>query len=190
MVVTSQCTGHRVTGLLVGASNVRRYFSKRITQIELQLDHLRIECGLAPAFWHDQPEIHDPRLCLWLESKQRDGKIQVPVSMALIPSGSNSFILGPPAWKARNARARTWEGLMKTAIALNELESRAVAALTALLGRLSAIQIKQIDRQSPSPGRSAAILARCLVLGHSHTLACQVNPSAEPAHLRDALLRI
>lgn len=76
---------------------------------------------------------------------------------------------------------------MKTAIALNELESRAVAALTALLGRLSAIQIKQIDRQSPSTGRSAAILARILVLGHSHTLACQVSPHAEPARLRAAL---
>lgn len=107
MVVTSQCTGHRVTGLLVGASNVRRYFSRRITQIELQLDHLRIECGLAPAFWHDQPEIHDPRLCLWLESKLRDGKIQVPVPMALIPSGSNSFILGPASMEgAKRSRAQ------------------------------------------------------------------------------------
>lgn len=47
MVVISQCTGRRVTGLYVGASNVRRYFSRRLTQIELQLDHLRIECGLA-----------------------------------------------------------------------------------------------------------------------------------------------
>lgn len=95
MVVTSQCIGHRVTGLYVGASNVRRYFSKRITQIELQLDHLRIQCGLAPAFWHDRPEIHDPRLCVWLESKHRDGKLHAPLPMTMIPSGKNSFILGP-----------------------------------------------------------------------------------------------
>lgn len=46
MVVTSQCNGRRVTGLYVGAGNVRRYFSKRATQIELRLDHLLIECGL------------------------------------------------------------------------------------------------------------------------------------------------
>jgi hypothetical protein len=95
MVVTSQSIGHRVTGLYVGSSNVRRYFSRRATQIELQLDHLLIECGLAPNFWNDQPEIHDPRLCLWLESKQRNRNGDARVPMALIPSGKNSFILGP-----------------------------------------------------------------------------------------------
>jgi hypothetical protein len=95
MVVTSQFIGHRVTGLYVGASNVRRYFPKRMTEIELQLDHLRIECGLGPAFWSDQPEIHDPRLCLWLESKQRNEAGRPPAPLAMIPSGINSFILGP-----------------------------------------------------------------------------------------------
>ncbi len=95
MVVTSQCTGQRVTGLYVGAHNVRRYFSKRVTQIEIRLDHLLIECGLAPRFWHDKPEIHDPRLCLWLESKQRSGKGNAPVPLAMIPSGTNSFTIGP-----------------------------------------------------------------------------------------------
>lgn len=76
---------------------------------------------------------------------------------------------------------------MKTAIALTELESRAVAALTSLLGRLSAIRIQQIDRQSSSSGQSAAIFARILVFGHSHTLACRLSPHAEPARLRAAL---
>ncbi|HEY1804614.1 MAG TPA: hypothetical protein VGG45_09035 [Terracidiphilus sp.] len=94
MVVTSQCNGRRVTGLYVGAGNVRRYFSRRVTQIELRLDHLLIECGLSPGFWRDKPEIQDPRLCLWLESKQRSTKGQVPVSLALTPSGHNSFVLG------------------------------------------------------------------------------------------------
>ena len=93
MVVTSQCIGHRVTGLYVGANNVRRYFRERVAEIELQLDHLRIQCGLAPNFWQDQPEIHDPRLCVWLESKQ-NGNGHAPLPMALIPSGKNSFILG------------------------------------------------------------------------------------------------
>jgi hypothetical protein len=95
MVVTSQCTGHRVTGLYVGSSNVRRFFSKRITQIELQLDHLRIECGLNPNFWNGHPEIRDPRLCVWLESKQRQWNGHSPVRLSLIPSGTNSFILSP-----------------------------------------------------------------------------------------------
>jgi hypothetical protein len=96
MVVTSKFIGHRVTGLYVGADNVRRYFPKRVTEIELQLDHLRIECGLGPGFWQDQPEIHDPRLCVWLESKQLTGKgprAAVPLSMT--PSGENSFVVGP-----------------------------------------------------------------------------------------------
>lgn len=111
MVVTSQCSGHRVTGLYVGADNVRRYFPKHIAEIELQLDHLRIECGLGPGFWQDQPEIHDPRLCIWLESKQVKERGQNPVCLAMIPSGENSFILGPVApgssIRARRAPAAT-----------------------------------------------------------------------------------
>jgi hypothetical protein len=96
MVVTSQCIGNRVTGLYVGTNNVRRYFPKHIAEIELQLDHLRIECGLTPHFWEGQPEIHDPRLCLWLESKhsQRKGRRE-PMPLAMIPSGEHSFTLGP-----------------------------------------------------------------------------------------------
>jgi len=94
MVVISQVIGHRVTGLYVGANNVRRFFPRRMTQIEIQLDHLRIECGLGPAFWRDRPEIDDPRLCLWLESKQRNGNGHAPPPMELTPSGNDSFILG------------------------------------------------------------------------------------------------
>ncbi len=95
MVVISKSIGHRITGLYVGDDNVRRYFPKRIAEIELQLDHLRIECELAPDFWHGQPEIRDPRLCLWLESKHLSGKGQrAPVPLSMMPSGENSFILG------------------------------------------------------------------------------------------------
>jgi hypothetical protein len=63
MLVMTQSKGPGATGLYVGADNVRRYFSKRISVVELQLDHLRIQCSLSPDFWQDQPEIHDPRLC-------------------------------------------------------------------------------------------------------------------------------
>ena len=96
MVVTSQCRGHRVTGILVGENNVQRYFPRHITEVELQLDHLRIECGLGPHFWNGKPEISDPRLCLWLESKVRNGiGHRVPTPLTMIPSGTNSFIVDP-----------------------------------------------------------------------------------------------
>jgi hypothetical protein len=96
MVVKTQCKGRGLTGLHVGASNVRRYFPKDISVIELQLDHLQIQCGLEPGFWGDQPEIHDPRLCAWLESKNSSFMPdRTPVPMDLIPSGKNSFELRP-----------------------------------------------------------------------------------------------
>jgi hypothetical protein len=95
MVVKTQYQGHRISGLFVGADNVRRYFSKRVAVIELQLDHLQIQCGLTPHFWQDQPEIHDRRLCDWLESKRFHEKPgQTPAPLAMIPSGKNSFKLG------------------------------------------------------------------------------------------------
>jgi len=96
MIVTSQCSGHRVTGLCVGASNVRRYFPKQVSTIELQLDHLRIECALKPDFWNGHPEIDDPRLCLWLELKHFQRKeCGSPMPFAMMPAGEHSFILGP-----------------------------------------------------------------------------------------------
>lgn len=106
MVVKTQCKGHEVTGLRVGASNARRYFPKNISAIELQLDHLRIECGLPPDFWRGQPEIHDPRLCVWLESKQfNHNNSRVPVLLDMIPSGENSFKIGPVSLRPAKARA-------------------------------------------------------------------------------------
>lgn len=96
MVVTSQFSGHRVTGLYVGTNNVRRYFPKRVPAIELQLDHLRIECDLEPGFWGGQPAIHDPRLCLWLESKHfKRAECRSPMPLAMMPAGEHTFILGP-----------------------------------------------------------------------------------------------
>jgi hypothetical protein len=106
MLVTSQCNGSRVIGLYVGADNVRRYFPKQVSTIELQLDHLRIECGLTPGFWESKPEIHDPRLCLWLESKHLQRKeSRSPMSLAMTPSGEHSFTLGP-APPNRDAKTR------------------------------------------------------------------------------------
>jgi hypothetical protein len=49
---------------------------------------------LEPGFWRDQPEIHDPRLCAWLESKNfHTGQGRTPIPLAMIPAGENSFRL-------------------------------------------------------------------------------------------------
>jgi hypothetical protein len=96
MVVKTRNLGHGLTGLHVGASNVRRYFPKDSSVIELQLDHLQIQCGLEPNFWQDQPEILDRRLGAWLESKRLKGKAnQSSILLAMIPSGKNAFRLQP-----------------------------------------------------------------------------------------------
>jgi len=96
MVVKTHSRGGGVTGLHVGNSNVRRYFPQHVSVIELQLDHLQIQCRLEPSFWRGEPEIHDPRLCAWLMSKNlREHPSRAPIPLALIPSGVNSFRLQP-----------------------------------------------------------------------------------------------
>jgi hypothetical protein len=98
MVVRTQSKGLEITGLQVGANNVRRYFPKDTSVIELQLDHLQIQCWLAPDFWQGQPEIRDPRLGAWLESKNfHERPSRDPVPLAMIPNGKNCFRLRPIA---------------------------------------------------------------------------------------------
>jgi hypothetical protein len=105
MVVKSQSKGHGTTALHVGAGNVRRYFPKDSSVIELQLDHLQIQCGLDPNFWQDRPEIHDPRLNAWLESKRTKGKSnQSSILLAMIPSGKNAFRLQPVSSSTQTAK--------------------------------------------------------------------------------------
>lgn len=96
MVVKTQCKGRGVTGLNVGTDNVQRYFPKDISAIELLLDHLQIQCDLGPDFWKGEPEIFDPRLCAWLESKQfHSNSGRTPLPYAMIPAGKNAFRLRP-----------------------------------------------------------------------------------------------
>jgi hypothetical protein len=96
MVVKTQSNGRGITGLHVGATNVLRYFPKDMCVIELELDHLHIQCGLSPGFWQDDPEIYDPRLCAWLESKHFHTRPdRTPVPLVMIPCGNNSFKLQP-----------------------------------------------------------------------------------------------
>jgi hypothetical protein len=102
MLVKTHRKAHGITGLHVGSRNVRRYFPEGTKAIELKLGHLRIQCGLKPDFWHGQPEIYDPRLCAWLESKHlHDKKDRAPVPLAMIPDGANSFQLQPTSLHPR-----------------------------------------------------------------------------------------
>jgi hypothetical protein len=110
MVVKTRSKGLGVTGLHVGANNVRRYFPKRVPVIELQLDHLQIQCGLTPDFWQGHPEIYDPRLCAWLESKHMEKrKDRNPVPLAMVPAGDNAFRLQPVRLK-RLSRGKSVPG--------------------------------------------------------------------------------
>lgn len=107
MVVKTQSKGRGVTGLNVGSSNVQRYFPRGVSFVELQLDHVQIQCDLSPDFWRDQPEIFDPRLCAWLESKHlgpRGGREPVPLD--LIPEGVNSFRLRPASRDNTHSKMR------------------------------------------------------------------------------------
>ena len=104
MVVRTQSRGREITGLQVGADNVRRYFPRDTAVIELQLDHLQIQCCLEPDFWQGQPEINDPRLGAWLESKNlRERPSRTPVPLAMIPNGKNSFHLRPISLSGRGS---------------------------------------------------------------------------------------
>jgi hypothetical protein len=89
MLVTMQKRGRGITELHIGASNVRRHFSRDMRTVEL--DHLRIECDLKPDFWRDQPEISDPRLCSWLKAKNVGGGGAGQVVM--FPAGERLFRL-------------------------------------------------------------------------------------------------
>jgi hypothetical protein len=96
MVVRTQSKGCAFTGLQVGASNVRRYFEQGTAVIELQLDHLAIQCRLGPDFWKGKSEINDRRLVAWLEAKNfHERPSRAPVPLAMIPNGKNCFKLRP-----------------------------------------------------------------------------------------------
>ncbi len=79
---------------------------------------------------------------------------------------------------------------MKTVAPANELEARAVEALTAVLGQVSVIKLKEIRHKSPRRGRAAELVADVDVFGHSHLLACEVKPYASPRYLRAALRQL
>ncbi|HEV2133006.1 MAG TPA: hypothetical protein VGR47_01965 [Terracidiphilus sp.] len=88
MIVTTQTRGHSITGLRIGAANVRRYFPSGLHSIDLELDHLRIRCDLEASFWRGRPEISDPRLCSWLQAKCSH-ELPEQVSVEMVPAGDS-----------------------------------------------------------------------------------------------------
>jgi hypothetical protein len=94
MLVQTQSKGRGLMGLHIGDSNAHHYFPRELAVIELQLDHLQIQCGLDEKFWDGEAVIYDPRLCAWLESKTfHEDARHIPVPLSMIPSGPNSFRL-------------------------------------------------------------------------------------------------
>ena len=97
MIVEAKSKGPGRSGLYIGAENVRLYFPRSLATIEFNLGHLKIECKLRPDFWQDCPEIDDPRLCAWLESRlMHDNRSRAAVPLAMVPTGDdNAFRLQP-----------------------------------------------------------------------------------------------
>jgi hypothetical protein len=79
---------------------------------------------------------------------------------------------------------------VKTDRACNELEVRAAAALMALLEQVSAIKLKEMKREPLARGRASEFVVHIDVFGHSHTLACEVNPDSRPYKVRASLKKL
>jgi len=82
---------------------------------------------------------------------------------------------------------------MKATYAINtahELEARAAEALKAALMQVSTIQLKDLKLKAREAGQRIGILARIVVLGQDHTLACKVMATGEPQSVRKALLKL
>ena len=94
MIVKMQATGRGVTGLQIGSRNVKRYFTRSVSTVDLDLDQVQIQCELGQSFWRKQPEIADPRLCAWLTAKDSSCKADGSrVVLMMEPAGPNSFRL-------------------------------------------------------------------------------------------------
>lgn len=94
MVVQIQRNGRSVTGLHIGSGNVRRHFPKGQQSVDLEIGHLQICCKLQPDFWRNEPQISDPRLTAWLESKEPEDKTRrARTQMSLVLVEGESFRL-------------------------------------------------------------------------------------------------
>jgi len=94
MIVKMKVRGSCVSSLRIGARNVRRYFTKSVPAVDLDLDGLQIQCDLSQNSWRNEPEIVDPRLCAWLTAKKTKLRVDGDSAVLLmVPAGRNSFRL-------------------------------------------------------------------------------------------------
>jgi hypothetical protein len=76
---------------------------------------------------------------------------------------------------------------MKISLSQSELETRAREALTETLGRMSGVNLKEIQCASTRSGSPPGFLARVEVFGHYYTLACSVDRHRKPTYLSTTL---
>jgi hypothetical protein len=101
MVVKTQGKGSSFTGLLIGMGNARRFFPRGVSSVELQLDHLQIQCELKREQWDGEAIISDARLVAWLESKHPNRRLdRNGITLMLVPAGDNAFRVEPHALHA------------------------------------------------------------------------------------------
>jgi len=115
MVVTLLYRGLRISGLHIGQQNAQRFFPAGTSSIEIHLDHLSILCNLSPRFWQDHPELQDPRLCVWLESKfPYRAPVNTVPHLELSPSGPGSFRLNSLPMTPAPVRAQSFPPTVTT----------------------------------------------------------------------------
>jgi hypothetical protein len=94
MLVSMQSDGHSITGIRMGMSDARRFFPQGLRSVDLELDHLRIQCDVRATESLDRAEISDPRLTAWLNEKLYWQKLpRTPVSAELVKSGKCAYRL-------------------------------------------------------------------------------------------------
>jgi len=76
---------------------------------------------------------------------------------------------------------------MKTISTRQELTIRAAEALRAVLAEVSGTKVREISHPSSNTRSAGAFTASVDVYGSRHTLACEIAPDAQPAHLRALL---
>jgi len=76
---------------------------------------------------------------------------------------------------------------MKRVKSIQAAKSGAAEALRSTLRQVSQIKVKQIDFETARPDLCVDIMALIEVHGKSHTLACKVEASGRPDHVRTAL---
>jgi len=75
---------------------------------------------------------------------------------------------------------------MRIRMTTSRLETRAERALTETLGRMSGVNLKEIQCASTGSRPQTGFLAHVEVFGHCYTLACAVERHGDPAHVRRA----